>query len=106
MLFFTYALQFDKLINEDQEDVTGNILIYLHYLIIFVISLITVSIKFIHESDANSWFAVLCLYRGIGLFYLGLLFSTHYNKLQFKLKKSTIFLFISTTLIGTISCLI
>lgn len=106
LLFFTYALQFDKLINEDQEDVTGNILIYLHYLIIFGISLITVSIKFIHESDANSWFAVLCLYCGIGLFYLGLLFSTHYNKLQFKLKKSTIFLFISTTLIGTISCLI
>ena len=30
LLFFTYALQFDKLINEDQEDVTGNILIYLH----------------------------------------------------------------------------
>ena len=106
LLFCTYALQFDKLINEDQEDVTGNILIYLHYLIIFGISLITVSIKFIHESDANSWFAVLCLYCGIGLFYLGLLFSTHYNKLQFKLKKSTIFLFISTTLIGTISCLI
>ena len=101
MLFCTYALQFDKLINEDQEDVTGNILIYLHYLIIFGISLITVSIKFIHESDANSWFAVLCLYCGTGLFYLGLLFSTHYNKLQFKLKKSTIFLFISTTLIGT-----
>ena len=42
----------------------------------------------------------------VELFYLGLLFSTHYNKLQFKLKKSTIFLFISTTLIGTISCLI
>lgn len=106
LLFFTYALQFDKLTNEDQDDVTGNVLIYLHYLIIFGISLITVSIKFIHEADANSWFAVLCLYCGIGLFYLGLLFATRYNKLQFKLKKSTITIFLTTTLIGTISCLI
>lgn len=106
LLFFTYALQFDKLTNEDQDDVTGNVLIYLHYLIIFGISLITVGIKFIHEADANSWFAVLCLYCGIGLFYLGLLFATRYNKIQYKLKKSTIFVFLTTTLIGVISCLI
>lgn len=98
ILFFTYALQFDKFTDEDQDDVTGNALIYLHYLIIFGISLITVSIKFIHETDANSWFAVLCLYCGISLFYLGLLFATRYNKPQFKLRKSTILVFLITTL--------
>lgn len=106
LLFFTYALQFDKFTDEDQDDVTGNALIYLHYLIIFGISLITVSIKFIHETDANSWFAVLCLYCGVGLFYLGLLFATRYNKPQFKLRRSTILVFLITTLIGAISCLI
>lgn len=106
ILFFTYALQFDKFTDEDQDDVTGNALIYLHYLIIFGISLITVSIKFTHETDANSWFAVLCLYCGISLFYLGLLFATRYNKPQFKLRKPTILVFLITTLIGAISCLI
>ena len=106
LLFFTYALQFDKLINEDQDDVTGNILIYLHYLIIFGISLITVSIKFIHETDANSWFAVLCLYCGISLFYIGLLLATRYNKPEFKLKTSTLLIFLTTTIIGSIICFI
>lgn len=106
LLFFTYALQFDKFTDEDQDDVTGNALIYLHYLIIFGISLITVSIKFIHETDANSWFAVLCLYCGVGLFYLGLLFATRYNKPQFKLRRSTILVFLITTIIRATSCLI
>ncbi|MDT9614127.1 low temperature requirement protein A [Lactobacillus gasseri] len=106
LLFFTYALQFDKFTDEDQDDVTGNALIYLHYLIIFGISLITVSIKFIHETDANSWFAVLCLYCGVGLFYLGLLFATRYNKPQFKLRRSTILVFLITTIIGATACLI
>ena len=105
LLFFTYVLQFDWMVEENQPDATGNLLIYLHYFIIFGISLITVSLKFIHEEDANSWFAATCLYCGILLFYFGLAISTRYNKQEFDLNKKTIGIFLLTTIIGFIICL-
>lgn len=104
-LFFTYVLQFDWLIQENQRDATGNLLIYLHYFIIFGISLLTVSLKFIHEETANSIFAVSCLYCGILLIYFGLLLASKYNKVQFSLRKTTIFTFILSTIIGFGICL-
>lgn len=105
LLFFTYVLHFDWMVEENQPDVTGNLLIYLHYFIIFGISLITVSLKFIHEEEANSWFAVSCLYCGILLFYFGLAVSTRYNKTEFNLNKKTIAVFLLTTIAGFIVCL-
>lgn len=104
LLFFIYVLQFDWMVEEDQPNATGNLLIYLHYFIIFGISLITVSLKFIHEKEANSWFAVACLYVGILLFYFGLAISTRYNKYEFNLNKKTIAVFLTTTIIGFIIC--
>lgn len=93
-LFLAYVLQFDWLINEDQKDDTGNLLIYLHYFIILGISLLTVSLKFIHETEANSIFAVSCLYCGILLIYFGLLLASRYNKTIYQVKKRTIFIFV------------
>lgn len=104
-LFFTYVLQFDWMVEENQPDATGNLLIYLHYFIIFGISLITVSLKFIHEEEANSWFAITCLYVGILLFYFGLAVSTRYNKAEFNLNKKTIAIFLLTTIVGFLICL-
>lgn len=46
-LFFTYITEFDHLIEEKKTGQTGNLLIYLHYFILFELSLITVSLKFI-----------------------------------------------------------
>ena len=105
LLFFTYVLQFDWMVEENQPDATGNLLIYLHYFIIFGISLITVSLKFINEEEANSWFAVTCLYVGILLFYFGLAVSTRYNKREFDLNKKTIAVFLLTTIVGFIACI-
>lgn len=79
-LFFTYIVEFDHLIDEHQTGETGNLLIYLHYLILFGLSLITVSLKFISEENVNHWFAISCLYLGFLLFYLGLVIANHYNK--------------------------
>lgn len=106
LLFLTYVLQFDWIVQEDQPDATSSLLIYLHYFIIFGISLITVSLKFIHEQEALSWFAVSCLFGGILLFYFGLALSTRYNKKEFKLSKLTIGIFSVSTLLGFALCLI
>lgn len=104
-LFLSYALQFDWLINENQKDDTGNLLIYLHYFIIFGISLLTVSLKFIHEEEANSIFAVSCLYFGILLIYFGLLLASYYNKKVYPLTVKTILMFLLTVLFGYGICL-
>ncbi|TSO25504.1 low temperature requirement protein A [Lactobacillus sp. LL6] len=104
-LFLAYVLQFDWLINEDQKDDTGNLLIYLHYFIIFGISLLTVSLKFIHEEEANSIFAVSCLYCGMLLTYLGLLIASHYNKKIYPLKLKTVLIFLLTVLFGYGICI-
>ncbi|MDB6234294.1 hypothetical protein [Lactobacillus amylovorus] len=58
-------------------------LIYLHYSILFGLSLITVSLKFIGEKEANSLFAISCLYGGMLLFYVGITVAVAYNKPQY-----------------------
>lgn len=83
-LFFAYITEFDHLIEEKMTGQTGNLLIYLHYFILFGLSLITVSLKFISEKEANSVFAISCLYGGIFLFYVGITIAIHYNKEQYR----------------------
>ncbi len=61
-LFFTYIVEFDHLIEEQRTHETGNLLIYLHYFILFGLSLVTVALDFIHESEANAIFSITCLY--------------------------------------------
>ncbi|MGI1819966.1 low temperature requirement protein A [Lactobacillus johnsonii] len=82
-LFFAYITEFDHLIEEKMTGQTGNLLIYLHYFILFGLSLITVSLKFISEKEANSVFAISCLYGGMFLFYIGTTIAIHYNKPQY-----------------------
>ncbi|KRN99119.1 low temperature requirement protein A [Companilactobacillus kimchiensis] len=79
-LFMTYITQFDHFIDENRANETGNRLIYLHYPILFGISLITVSLNFIEEESMSKTFAVNILYAGILLFYAGLCLADYYNK--------------------------
>ena len=104
-LFFAYMWQFDQLLDENQPDASGDLLIYVHYLIIFSISLITVGLKFIKEKEASSYFAVLCLYAGIGLFYLGLGLASKYNKKQFTIPASLVIAITMIILSGCLICL-
>lgn len=83
-LFFAYITEFDHLIEEKMTGQTGNLLIYLHYFILFGLSLITVSLKFIGENEANSVFAISCLYGGMLLFYVGITIATYYNKKEYR----------------------
>lgn len=86
-LYFSYIIEFDHLINAKQKNETGNLLIYLHYLNLFGLSLITVSLKFISEENANHKFAVSCLYLGILLFYFGIILAGYYNKQPVRFSK-------------------
>lgn len=97
-LFFTYILEFDHLIDEDQTQQTGNLLIYLHYFILFGISLFTVSLKFISEPDANPIFAASRLFAGIALVYIGLGLANRYNRIPVSGKLMATFAV--TTIVG------
>lgn len=94
-LFVFYILQIDTIIDEDNGDKTGVRLIYLHYLIFFGLSLTTVSLSFIAESEANKTFAALFLFTGLLFFYSGILLHYPYNKEHFKYSKNLIAMFIA-----------
>lgn len=101
-VFFTYIAEFDHLIEEKKTGQTGNLLIYLHYFILFGLSLITVSLKFISEKEANSLFAISCLYGGMLLFYIGITIAITSNKPQYNSinKMNLIGWIVSSLLIG------
>ena len=102
-LFFTYIVEFDHMINEEQTKETGNLLIYLHYFILFGISLVTVSLNFINEESAQPIFAITCLFIGLVLFYIGLWIANYYNKIV--VNKTIIIAFSLTTLVSYLICL-
>lgn len=97
-LFFTYIVEFDHLIEEKQTTETGNLMIYLHYFILFGISLFTVALKFISEESAQPLFTASCLYGGIALFYIGLWLANHYNRII--INGRVVSFFIATTIAG------
>lgn len=99
-LFFTYITEFDHLIEEKQPHETGNWLIYLHYPILFGISLMTVALHFIGDSTANKHFTAICLYAGLFLFYSGILCANRYNQTNFRFSKQLFWLMPILTISG------
>lgn len=100
MLFMTYITQFDHYIDEERENETGVLLIYLHYLVLFGLSLVTVSLSFIGEAHFDKQVAVNCLYIGLALFYAGILLAARYNRKNLQLTFGVVTLFILVTLGG------
>ena len=68
-------------------------MIYLHYFILFGLSLITVAMKFIDDAEAHPRFAGTCMYLGFALFYIGLAIANYYNKV--KVNKTVVSIFIN-----------
>lgn len=97
-LFFTYIVEFDHLVDEHQPNQTGNLMIYLHYFVLFGISLVTVALTFISEPAAHPAFSITCLYLGIALFYVGLAIANHYNRVRVTPMVTTCF--VLTTILG------
>lgn len=105
-LFMTYITQFDHYIEENQANETGVKLIYLHYPIIFGISLVTVALAFVHEESLSKNFALFCLYFGIILFYIGIFIASYYNKKELKLSLKLPMIFAAILLISFITSFI
>ncbi len=101
-LFMSYITQFDHFIDENKINETGNRLIYLHYPILFGISLITVSLNFIEETDMSKVFSSGVLYVGIILFYVGLFLADYYNKSTLKKENYVRACFCISTILGLI----
>lgn len=105
-LFMTYITQFDHFIDEQKINETGNRLIYLHYPILFGLSLITVALDFINENELSKQTASWILFVGISLFYLGIFLADYYNRQTVKKELHVQIGFIVTTVIGLILCLL
>lgn len=101
-LFFSYIVEFDHLIEENQEGATGNWLIYLHYFILFGLSLVTVAFKYLNENSSNYNFSIACLYLGILLVYVGIFLAKNYNKKDGQFSIKSISLILILLLIGFI----
>ncbi|MFD1410167.1 low temperature requirement protein A [Lapidilactobacillus gannanensis] len=104
-LFMSYLVEFDHLIDSKRAPETGVKLIYLHYPILFGLSLITVSWDFLRSTIINNSFAVFCLYSGIGLLYLGNYLAQSYNRTSFKTPHWLNFTIVGTTLMGCLICI-
>ncbi|MFC6177012.1 low temperature requirement protein A [Companilactobacillus huachuanensis] len=103
-LFMVYITQFDHFIDENKTKQTGNRLIYLHYPVLFGISLITVSLDFIGEEEFSKTAATMILYAGLILFYLGIFLADIYNKSNIKKERHVKIIFIASTLLGLLFC--
>lgn len=99
-LFMNYITQFDHFIDENKVNETGNRLIYLHYPILFGISLVTVALNFIEEESMSKTFAINILYVGIILFYAGLYLADYYNKDEITKELWVKICFVLSTAIG------
>ena len=82
-LFFTYIVEFDHLIDGHRVGETGNLLIYLHYFILFGLSLMTGAIELLGEDGLDRRFVAGLFFTGLALFYIGLALADRYNKGRF-----------------------
>ena len=86
-LFLFYFGQFDHAIDEEYNQ-KGLFLIYSHYPIFIGILMMTVSMSFLLNPEANLLFATSFFYIGIGLFQAAVLANGPYNKHYLRYSKS------------------
>ena len=86
-LFLFYFVQFDHAIDEESNQ-KGLFLIYSHYPIFIGLLMMTVSMSFLLNPEANLLFATSFFYIGIGLFQAAVLANGPYNKHYLRYSKS------------------
>ena len=86
-LFLFYFVQFDHAIDEKSNQ-KGLFLIYSHYPIFIGLMMMTVSMSFLQNPEANRLFATSFFYIGIGLFQAAVLANGPYNKHYLRYSKS------------------
>lgn len=86
-LFLLYFGEFDHALDESLNTL-GLRLIYSHYLVFTGILMITVSMSFLSEHEANHLFVVGFLYSGLFAFLLAIILNGVYNKPAYKWTRS------------------
>lgn len=86
-LFMNYFGQFDHAIDEEGEN-KGIFLVYSHYPIFIGLIMVTVSMSFLVNPEANRFFATSFFYAGIGLFQAAVLSNGRFNKSYLRYNKS------------------
>ena len=86
-LFLFYFVQFDHAIDEESNQ-KGLFLIYSHYPIFIGLLMMTVSMSFLQNPEANRLFATIFSYIGFGLFQAAVLANGPYNKHYLRYSKS------------------
>ena len=94
-LFMFYFVQFDHAIDEASNQ-KGIFLIYSHYPIFIGLLMMTVSMSFLLNPEANHLFVTSFFYMGLGLFQAAVLANGPYNKQH--LRFPTSFYFVQATL--------
>ena len=89
-LFMIYIVEIDHLIDLSFLERTAYQAIYLHNLILFGLSFITVSLSVLSKSEVNLQFISFVLNIGVGLFLLGTLAHNRYNKISHRVPKRII----------------
>lgn len=87
LLFLIYFGEFDHALDESLNTL-GLRLIYSHYLIFSGILMLTVSMTFLTEHEANHLFVVGFLYTGLFAFLLAIILNGVYNKPAYKWTRS------------------
>ena len=85
-LFMNYFGQFDHAIDEEGNN-KGIFLIYSHYPIFIGLIMVTVSMSFLVNPEAQHLFATGFFYTGIGLFQAAILANGYFNKSYLKYDK-------------------
>lgn len=78
-LFMVYIVEVDHLLDVKREE-TGIRAIYSHYPILFGLSLITISLTFLGNSEIDIFYTTIYFFSGLVLFMIGLLQHNKYNK--------------------------
>lgn len=86
-LFIVYTTQFNHILDTHHPKESGLRLIYLHYLIFFGLSSITVAFSILSLQNVQLLFAQSMLYAGLFSFFLGMFFTMIYNKDGFQYSK-------------------
>ena len=86
-LFLFYFGQFDHAIDQKSNQ-KGLFLIYSHYPIFIGLMMMTVSMSFLQNPEANRLFATSFSYIGFGLFQAAVLVNGPYNKHYLRYSKS------------------
>ena len=99
-LFLYYFGQFDHAINEASNS-KGIFLIYSHYPIFIGLIMITVSMSFLVNPEADHLFVTAFFFTGIGLFQAAVLANGPYNKDYLRYSKGYYMIQIMIFIVGT-----